>query len=311
MSRDKSSFYYTAKKLILGEDYRTAQQEAIEEEFLDEAIAFFKDIVDAKLDEIPITEDWYKNNFLQYSDNTDKKSVALCSGLNLKTIGNTKGSEAKEVVLDFANEHYEVLKSTINSLVENSEFNIKLELSFREVSVSLNSQESLIVINTLTVIRSYIRGGYYSSVGKGIEKPFMRIIVSLLEIDEGNFYFKDDQDCPDTNRDTDFFFVNEDGDILAVEIKLMGRGNPESADGAIARNANIFFAYKLSDSNKTNLSNLGIYYIELIGGNFLEKLYDVLEDNNVPFTCFTGSEDQLVEKIDEIIDNYTETPLDN
>ena len=43
----------------------------------------------------------------------------------------------------------------------------------------------------------------------------------------------------------------------------MGKGNPESADAAIARGANIFIADTLSLQNKNQLKSLNIEFLEL------------------------------------------------
>ena len=46
-------------------------------------------------------------------------------------------------------------------------------------------------------------------------------------------------------------------------MKLMGGGNPESADMVIARNSDIFIADTLSTQNKNQLNRLGIFWLEL------------------------------------------------
>ena len=48
-----------------------------------------------------------------------------------------------------------------------------------------------------------------------------------------------------------------------VEVKLMGKGNPESADAVIARDSHIFIADTLSEQNKKQLKALGIEFLEL------------------------------------------------
>ena len=47
----------------------------------------------------------------------------------------------------------------------------------------------------------------------------------------------------DFEREIDFF-LKENGKIHKCEVKLMGKGNPESADAFIARESNIFVADK-------------------------------------------------------------------
>lgn len=58
------------------------------------------------------------------------------------------------------------------------------------------------------------------------------------EIDETSF-----------EREIDFYF-KEGKNEYKCEVKLMGKGNPESADAAIARGSRVFVADKLSDTNK-------------------------------------------------------------
>jgi hypothetical protein len=60
--------------------------------------------------------------------------------------------------------------TTINNLVEQgSDIDITLTIKFRGVSVDLNINESLIVINTLAVKRAELRGGAWSTAGKQVD----------------------------------------------------------------------------------------------------------------------------------------------
>jgi len=272
-----------AYKLIMGEDYRTAFNDYIEKQFLDSAIVFFKKILNAKLEDTEISEDWYKETFL--NEDVHKSIIATSAGLNLKTIGNIFNSQSKEVVLDFANQHYDILKTTIDSLLKSNEFDISLKISFKKISVELNANETLVVINALSVLRSQINGGAWSSLGKRIELPLMSAFVNLLKIPRDFYFTREDVDRPKTMRETDFYF-KKNGDInqpVPVEIKLMGKGNPESADGAIARDSKIFFAYQLSDQNKTNLKSRDIAFIEMCRGESVLQLQEILPNFGIEF----------------------------
>jgi len=69
-------------------------------------------------------------------------------------------SATKEIVIDASNEHYDILYNSISALLENqSDIDLTLTIKFRGVSVELNINESLIVINTLAVKRLALRGG--------------------------------------------------------------------------------------------------------------------------------------------------------
>ncbi|MGI8495592.1 MAG: CfrBI family restriction endonuclease, partial [Pyrinomonadaceae bacterium] len=55
------------------------------------------------------------------------------------------------------------------------------------------------------------------------------------------------------------------------EVKLMGKGNPESADAIIARDSKVFVADKLSEMNKKQLNSLRVNWIELRSANGFQK----------------------------------------
>ncbi len=153
------------QRLLTGEDHRSEILALINAEFLQYAVDFFKRVACAKLDNKTVTVDWYKKEFLN-SDSFSPQDVAIHSGLNMKTITNTYNSASKKIVLEASLKHYDTLYQAINSLTEQDELDVSLTINFRDVSVDLNINESLIVINTLAVKRSALRGAYWSTSGK-------------------------------------------------------------------------------------------------------------------------------------------------
>ena len=136
------------KRLIKGQDYRIEVVALINAEFLQFAIDFFKKVIEAKLANKDVTIDWYKKTFL--NRNLSSEDIAINSGLNKKTITNMYNSASKEIVIDASNEHYDVLYQSISNLIESQpDIDLTLTIKFRGVSVELNINESLIVINTL------------------------------------------------------------------------------------------------------------------------------------------------------------------
>ncbi len=92
--------------------------------------------------------------------NLSSEDIAINSGLNKKTITNMYNSATREIVIDASNEHYDILYQSISTLIENQpDIDLSLTIKFRGVSVELNINESLIVINTLAVKRAALRGG--------------------------------------------------------------------------------------------------------------------------------------------------------
>jgi len=281
------------KKLLRGEDYRIEVVTLINTEFLQFAIDFFKKIVDAKLKNKNITVDWYKKEFLNPA--LPVRDIAINSGLNKKTIHNMFNSSTKEIVIDASNEHYDALYEAIKNLVDaEHDLELTLTIKFKGVSVDLNVGESLIVINTLAVKRAELRGGLWSTAGKRVEKPLMQTLCGLYGVPSKNYALKIkgkviEED--DFEREIDFYLV-EGKNQHKCEVKLMGRGNPESADAVIARDSKVFVADKLSDTNKKQLNSRRVKWVELRSDGGFRRFETVLDHLKIPH-------EKLPKKIDK------------
>ncbi len=283
-------------RLLRGKDYRIEIVNIINANFLEFCIDFFKKITEAKIENKDLDINWYKKYFL--NKNLPKDEIAINSGLNMKTIGNMYNTTKKEIVIDASNKHLDELYQIIEELTQvEKELEIKLTIKFNQVSIELSVSESLIVINTLAVKRAAIRGGLYSSVGKRVEKPLMLTLCRLFGVDEKYYEIKFKQDkTKDFDREVDFYLISN-GKKYKCEVKLMGKGNPESADAVFPRGSNIFIADKLSDQNKAQLDSAGILWIELRSKNGWRKFANILETLNIPHT-----KQPLWNKLNEIIE---------
>ncbi|WQW26949.1 CfrBI family restriction endonuclease [Helicobacter pylori] len=263
MNFNESVLNHTIDLLLKGKDYREVVLNIINTEFLDFAISFFKDIVYAKMHDKSIDFSWYQQYVM---DNKDPKDIAILCGTNIKT--NTYGTSTKEVVLDIAQNNlkylYEILQNLENDNMTDLGINIKI--TYKDISVNLDLKESLLVINALATKKIALRGSAYSMIGKRIEKPLMlelckRCGISESHIDATNF--KKDKKL-EYDREVDFKLYNKDrSKVYRVEVKLMSKGNPKSADAVIARDTDIFIAYTLSEQNKQQLEYLNIVYLAL------------------------------------------------
>jgi len=293
-------------KLLRSEDYRSEIIKLINAEFLQYVIDFFKKIVEAKLKNENITVDWYKKEFL--SDDLPADEIAINAGLNKKTISNMYNSARRKVVIEASNVHYEQLYESIKSLIDSEEeINITLSVKLNQVSVELNISESLIVINTLAVKRAALRGGLWSTAGKRVEKPLMQTLCMLYGVPESNYKIipksKKTRE-PSFEREIDFY-LNSNGNFYKCEVKLMGKGNPESADAIFARKSHIFIADKLSNTNKNQLNDSGVEWIELRSPNGYKRFQSVLDNLKIPYTK-TG--DFTKKDIDDIFNSiFTKT----
>jgi hypothetical protein len=279
MTLTKAEVKEIIKKLLSGEDYRIVVISLINKEFLRYCIDFFKKIVDAKLDNENLPLDWYKKELLNPS--LPPEDIAINSGLNKKTIHNMHGSSTKEIVIEASNKHYEALSSTIDDLINSdTDIDLELKIKLRGVEVDLNINESLIVINALAVKRAAIRGGLWSAAGKRSEKPLMLTLCKLYDVNNNNYAMKiknKEISEIDFQREIDFYLINN-GVNHKCEVKLMGRGNPESADVVVARESKVFVACKLSDKNKKQLDSLNVEWVELRSENGFQKFGIVLDN---------------------------------
>lgn len=187
--------------------------------------------------------------------------------MNKKTINNIHGSATKEIVLNVAKSNFNYLSSLINelNLDNNEKLLIQIKITYNDISVELSLTESLLVINALATKKLAIRGGAWSSIGKKVEKPLMLKLCELCNIRKEQInseVFKKDGSL-DFDREVDFKILNKDNIWLRCEVKLMGKGNPESADVIFARDTNIFIADTLSEQNKKQCLSNNVEYLEL------------------------------------------------
>lgn len=293
------------KRLLKGQDYRIEIVALINAEFLQFAIEFFKKVAQAKFDSQEITTDWYKETFL--NENLSADEIAINSGLNKKTITNMYNSANKQVVIDASNEHYDTLYNAISDLIQSQdEIDLTLTIKFRQVSIELNINESLLVINTLAVKRAALRGGLWSTAGKKVEKPLMLTLCKLYQVPEENYAVKlkgtnVEVDETTFEREIDFYLMSG-GNQHKCEVKLMGKGNPESADAVIARDSKVFVADKLSEMNKRQLNSLKVNWVELRSENGFQKFAEVLDALKIPHSeMLEVSEENLEEIFSEIM----------
>lgn len=289
-------------RVIKSQDYRIEVVNLINADFLQFAIDFFKQVVNAKLNSTDITIDWYKKAFM--NEDLDPVDIAINSGLNKKTISNMYRSATRQIVIEASNEHFESLYNSIQSLVEHEqEIDLTLTIKFKGVSVDLNVSESLIVINTLAVKRAALRGGLWSTAGKRAEKYLMLTLCKLYKVDPIYYnaeHFVRNRNL-DVDREIDFYLKNE-GNEYKCEVKLMGQGNPESADAIIARGSHVFVADTLSQQNKNQCDQLNICWVACRDNNGYKRFESVLQKFNIPYTAYNGNLDEdLPSILDEIL----------
>ena len=256
----------TVSKLISGLDYREEIINAVNAEFFDFSIKFFKHIVRAKFDSQEINIDWYKKIFIE-SDSFTPEEKIIYAGLNKKTITNIYGTQSQKIMIDAARNNLEYLRTILSELEKDSNdgLAVSIQISYNNIIVNLSLIESMLVINALATKKIQLRGGAWSTIGKRVEKPLLDKLCSLAGVPAENIdntQFKRDKNLS-YDREVDYKLISSSGKIYRVEVKLMGRGNPESADATFARNTDIFIADTLSEQNCRQLQEWSVKYLML------------------------------------------------
>ena len=283
---------------LLGKDHRVIVTALIDELFVAHVLEFFKKIVNAKIDSEMITSDWYEREFM--TQDLSSREIAWNSGTNLKTIKNSRGSEKKDIVLDEAYDHHRKFVELVNAF-DNGEVGVTLGISFRGVNVELDLSESFVVINALAVRRAGIRGGAWSTAGKQVEGPLMQVLCAIHDVDPSCYRQKTIDDKP--IREVDFYLVASDGHEAKCEVKLMGRGNPESADTFFARDSELFVASTLSDTNKNQLDANEVHWTELQRPNGFVRFSKALSAFGIPHRHLHPDADHT-DLIQQAVDEY-------
>lgn len=276
--------------LLNNQDHRALILALINAQFLEYTISFFAKIAQAKLQNETITEDWYKREFI-LNDTLATNDIIINAGLNKKTVENIYKTANRQLVLDIAPRHYDELLGVIQMLTaQDNAIDLSLTIKLRGVSVDLNINESLIVINTLAVKRAQLRGGAWSTLGKQLEKPLMHTLCHLFQVPPENYHMLG---RTDDGREVDFYLVQGEN-RYPCEIKLMGKGNPESADAIFARQSAVFIVDVFSEMTKQQAESQQIHWVELSAPKGYLRFYQVLNALNIPAKPVDGDLEALL-----------------
>ncbi|MCZ0933145.1 MAG: CfrBI family restriction endonuclease [Oligoflexia bacterium] len=163
--------------------------------------------------------------------------------------------------------------------------------------MDLNINESLLVINALAVKRSALRGGSWSSLGKRVEEPLMKTLCKLYKVPAKNYKA---QIKNNDEREIDFWLINNKN-YYKCEVKLMGKGNPESADAGLARGSHIFIADKLSEKFKKEFDRLRVHWVELNSKKRFLQFENVLKNLKIPYKTPSLVTEAVLENILKIV----------
>ncbi len=298
--------------ILTGEDYRTYVLATINKRFVDKVQELTTEIFEYKKE----GNDWLKkllNDTYGKKGKENKFKLLWFGGLNDKTVKNmTGGTSKKEVCLDIGKKNIEAFRLLLSE-IESSEniYQIRIIIKKDTEQVELDEIESIIFVNTISVMKLTIQGGAWSEVGKQTEKSLLFTIFQLLKISDDDYVLIFDEMKKKelvSNREIDAIIFNRDKEPLTVELKLLGIGNPEIGDEALARKVDLFLVDRLTDMMIKESKRVGVKVIEFRQENPLMEMYKFFISKNV--NCSPTEEmtaDQLEEKIKQIIEEWRES----
>jgi len=278
-------------QLIKSQDYYAEADTLINAIFLQYAKDLFRRIAFAKLN---------GKEFPNLSISSDEPKIK--ADLNRETKKDSCYSTTIEINIEKLSEYYDGIFRLINDLNQShKEMDITVTLKYGDIRVYMNVSEGLMAINTLAVKRSQLRGGLWSTAGKRVEKPLILTLCNLFGVTDKYYRLKasdkETDEETDFEREIDFFFYNSiKNQEYKCEVKLMGKGNPESADAVIARASKVFVADKLSDLNKRQLESLDVQWVEMRSEGGFRRFVLALSNLGIPYTDFKGDIDSSLER---------------
>ena len=154
------------------------------------------------------------------------------------------------------------------------------------------------VSHTLAVKRAALRGGLWSTAGKRAEKVIMLTLCRLFQVSpqyyNANHFVRNRNLAVDREID---FYLKKNSTEYKCEVKLMGQGNPESADAIIARGSSLLVADTLSDQNKKQCEQLGICWVACRDHNGYKRFKKALDKLGIPNQDYNGDLDEDLDNI--------------
>ena len=271
--------------ILTGQDYRTYVLATINKRFFDKTQELISEVFEYKRR----GDDWLE----KLLDDTSKKrgkenkfKLLWFGGLNDKTVKNiTGGTSTKEVCLDLGKKNIKALQLLLEDFGKSDDlYQIKIIIKKEGEQVELNYLESLFFVNIISAMKLTIQGGAWSEVGKKIEKGLLYVIFRLLKIPDENYILTTDEMKKKGlvgNREIDAIVFSNDKKPLTIELKLLGIGNPEIGDEALARKVSLFFTDRLTDMMKEESEKIRVKVIEFRQKNSLLEIYNFFSSNNV------------------------------
>lgn len=268
--------------ILTGKDHRVFVLATINERFIARAQELIGDIFTYKKK----GGNWVEKLLTDTKEKTGKNNkfkLLWYGGLNDKTVKDMTGGSAKKVCLELGRRNIESFRLLLSNF-ENPQYQLKVIIRKNKETIELDEIESIIFVNTISAMRLTTQGGAWSEVGKQSEKSLLYTIFKLLGVSDNDYILIFDEMKKKglvKNREIDAIIFSRDKKPITIELKLLGIGNPEIGDEALARKVDLFLIDKLTKMMMGEAKNAGIKAIEFRQEQALDKLYEFLQSKNV------------------------------
>lgn len=294
--------------VLAGEDYRTYVLATINKRFIDKVEELTAEIFEYKKE----GDNWLENllnDTYKKKGKENKFKLLWFGGLNDKTVKNmTGGTSRKEVCIELGKQNIEALKLLLTEIDKDLQYQINIIIKKGSEQVVLDELESMIFVNIISTMKLTIQGGAWSEVGKQTEKSLLFTIFQMLNVPKDDcVLIFDEMKKKDLvgNREIDAIVFDKDGEPLTIELKLLGIGNPEIGDEALARKVDLFLIDRLSDMMIRESENAGVKVVEFRQKNPLMEIYKFFAAKNV--NCSPPDEmtpEQMEMRINQIMERW-------
>ena len=292
---------------LMGEDFRKYELMSIHDEFIRESLNLFKIAWIYKKCHGNKWLDKIISDFAVKSGEEAKRLLMWFTSLNEKTVRNIAGSTKKEVIVDLGKQNLEAIKLLVNKMINQEDNKIYplLSIKFGDEIVKFTHEETLLLFSSIATMKLTIQGGRWSRIGILAEKALLYTLFKLLKVPESSFIL-DKQRLSNlskvmkTERDVDGVVINNEGKYIKIEVKLLGIGNPEISDEAIARQPDLFITDQSTDKMEKELRKKGIFTIVLRKEKFkgtIKKLEEFFKRYNVVH------DSRIIDELDELDEN--------
>ncbi len=294
--------------ILKGKDHRPYVLQTINKRFIDTVFGLLKQIIEARIKNKG--NNWWAEEFLD-NKTVSKKELLWFGGLNNKTVANMANTTTREVCVDLAKKNVESINDLIREIdsSRNNTPNIEIKIKYQSKEITLTEKESLILLNTISAMKLTLQGGAWSEVGKKTEKRLLFAIFEMLKLDNESYVLVPEEMKKSGivgSREVDaiVFKNNDSKKLIRIELKLLGIGNPEIGDEALARGVELFLVDRMTSMMIEEGKKKGIRFIELRDPQAIIKIYEYFKSEGVKVS--KPSLEDIKDQVKKITQKYNE-----